>query len=114
MLKNRIKLVAAGALVACAVGGFALRFARATPPQGFTAINLVGPVVMDEFDSKADTDHWKARLAAKGRSDVYVTHIKIAPGGHGGWHSHPGPSFIAVKSGTATFYDDCDGFVRHQ
>ena len=28
----------------------------------------------------------------------------IAPGGTFGWHSHPGPSLVIVKSGTATFY----------
>ena len=26
------------------------------------------------------------------------------PGGNTGWHSHPGPSIISVKSGTATEY----------
>ena len=26
------------------------------------------------------------------------------PGGTFGWHSHPGPSLVIVKSGTATFY----------
>ena len=62
----------------------------------------------------AQADDWKVRLKAKGLSDVYVTHLKIAPGGHGGWHSPPGPSIISVKAGTATFYDDCDDFIRHQ
>jgi quercetin dioxygenase-like cupin family protein len=114
MTRKTLKLTLAAAFAACSVGGFALKFAGATPPQGFAATNVVGPVAMEEFDSKADTDHWKARLATKGRSDVYVTTIKLAPGGHGGWHSHPGPSIIAVKSGTATFYDDCDDvFVPH-
>jgi quercetin dioxygenase-like cupin family protein len=28
----------------------------------------------------------------------------IAPGGTFGWHRHPGPSLVIVKSGTATFY----------
>jgi quercetin dioxygenase-like cupin family protein len=28
----------------------------------------------------------------------------IAPGGNFGWHRHPGPSLVIVKSGTATFY----------
>ena len=53
-------------------------------------------------------------MITRGFSDVYITHLKIAPGGHGGWHSHPGPSFITVRAGTATFYDECDDFMRHQ
>jgi quercetin dioxygenase-like cupin family protein len=79
----------------------------ATAPVGFTATNIVGPVVMGEFDSKSDVGDHKVRLKTVGESDVYITHISIAPGGHGGWHSHPGPSIITIKSGVATFYDDC-------
>jgi quercetin dioxygenase-like cupin family protein len=111
MCKRNWKVVLAGALVACGVGGFAAGLAWATPPQGFTATSLVGPVEFDEFDSMAETDDWRVRLKAKGESDVFVTHLQIVPGGHGGWHSHPGPSIICVKAGTATFYDDCVDFV---
>jgi quercetin dioxygenase-like cupin family protein len=107
------KLMVAGAIVACAVGSFAIKTVQATPPTGFTATNLVGPVTVDGFDSYAEVDDWKVRIKAKGLSDVYVTHLKIVPGGDGGWHSHPGPSIITVKSGTATFYDECDDFTRH-
>jgi quercetin dioxygenase-like cupin family protein len=109
------KLTLAAALVTCAVGGITLRFAKATPPsEGFTGTAIVGPVVLDEIDTMAETDAWKLRLKTKGFSDVYMTHFKLAPGAHGGWHSHPGPSIIAVKAGTATFYDECDNFTRHQ
>jgi quercetin dioxygenase-like cupin family protein len=104
------KLVLAGALVTCGLGGFGLGLAWATPPQGFTATNLVGPVLMDEVNTNIETDDWGAKLKTKGFSDVYVTHLKIVPGGHGGWHSHPGPSIITVKAGTATFYDECNDF----
>ena len=107
------KLMVAAAFVAGAVGAFAIKTVRATPPQGFIATNLVGPATMGESDTMAQADDWKARLKTWGLSDVYVTHLRIEPGGHGGWHSHPGPSIIAVRSGTATFYDDCDDFVRH-
>ena len=105
------QLMVAGAFVACALGAVAISPARATPPQGFTATNLVGPVTLGDFDTVAEADDWKVRLKAKGASDVYVTHLKIAPGGHGGWHSHPGPSLITVKSGTATFLDECNDFI---
>jgi quercetin dioxygenase-like cupin family protein len=45
-----------------------------------------------------------ARIKTKGSSDVHVLENTIAPGGTFGWHSHPGPSLVIVKSGTATFY----------
>ena len=37
----------------------------------------------------------------------------IAPGGSFGWHSHPGPSLVIVKTGALTLYraDDCTGQV---
>jgi quercetin dioxygenase-like cupin family protein len=55
-------------------------------------------------DSDNETNFWKARLTTKGASDLYVLQNTIAPGGTFGWHSHPGPSLVIVKSGTATFY----------
>jgi quercetin dioxygenase-like cupin family protein len=109
MRKMTLKLMVAGAIVACAFGGVALKFAKATPPWRFTATNIVGPVVLDEIHTVSQTADHGAMIKTRGLSDVYFTHLRIEPGGHGGWHSHPGPSIIAVKSGTATFYDDCDG-----
>jgi quercetin dioxygenase-like cupin family protein len=115
MSKKALKLTLALAIVALGVGGITFRYAQATPPsEGFTPTNIVGPAVLGPIDTKAETDDWEIELKTKGRSDIYMTHFKLAPGAHGGWHSHPGPSIIAVKSGTATFYDDCDDFVRHQ
>jgi quercetin dioxygenase-like cupin family protein len=112
MNKMSWKLHLAGVFAACALGLFALRLAWATsptPPPGFVSTSIVGPVVLDEIKTKAETDHWELELKTKGFSDVYVTNFKLQPGAHGGWHSHPGPSIISVKSGTATFYDECDG-----
>ena len=99
----------AGALVACALGGTALKLAQATPPSktGFTVTPLAGAVLKQNINTGAETEDWEIELKTWGESEVFFTHIKLAPGAHGGWHSHPGPSIIAVKSGTATFYDDC-------
>jgi quercetin dioxygenase-like cupin family protein len=108
------KLMAAAAFVACAFGGVALGIARATAPQGFTSTPLVGPVVLDEIHTVHQTPDYGVMIKSRGLSDVYVTHIRIAPGGDGGWHSHPGPSIITVKSGTATFYDECNDFVPEE
>ena len=32
----------------------------------------------------------------------------VAAGGHSGWHTHPGPSVVLVKTGTATIYEGDD------
>jgi quercetin dioxygenase-like cupin family protein len=41
-------------------------------------------------------------LIANEPSDVYVNHIIADPGANSGWHTHPGPSVVVVKRGTAT------------
>src|SRR6187399_2300231 len=113
MSKKTLKRMVAGvAFVACAFSAFATGTARATPPQGFTATNLVGPVMLDDIHTLLETPGYGAMIKTRGHSDVYVTHLSV-PGGHGGWHSHPGPSFITVKSGTASFSDECDDFAPH-
>jgi quercetin dioxygenase-like cupin family protein len=112
MSKMKLKLISAGVVVGCALGLLALRDALATPPSpGFTSTTIVGPALLDDVDTKSETDDHEVEIKTKGFSDVYVTGITIPPGGHGGWHSHPGPSIIAVKSGEATLYDDCDDFL---
>ena len=40
--------------------------------------------------------------------ETVVQEIVIGPGGHTGWHSHPGPVVVLVKSGALTFYDGED------
>ena len=81
--------------------------ALATPGSGITSVNLsVGR--FGEIDAKTETDTHEVELRTKGSSDVYVVSNKIAPGGHSGWHSHPGPSLITVKSGTVTNYSGDD------
>jgi quercetin dioxygenase-like cupin family protein len=44
------------------------------------------------------------------RDDVQVVTqtITVGPGGHTGWHSHPGPVLVTIAAGTMTFYDADD------
>ena len=57
----------------------------------------------DTINTKIKTGPWKAKISTRA-SDLHVLENTIAPGGTFGWHSHPGPSLVTVKSGTATFY----------
>jgi quercetin dioxygenase-like cupin family protein len=36
--------------------------------------------------------------------DTAYQQLTIAPGGYTGWHTHPGPTFVAVASGEGTLY----------
>jgi quercetin dioxygenase-like cupin family protein len=85
--------------------------ALATTPVGVTT-QTFGVAHFDDINATSKTDikagdptsFWQARLNTKGASDLYVLQNTIVPGGTFGWHSHPGPSLVIVKSGTATFY----------
>jgi quercetin dioxygenase-like cupin family protein len=87
--------------------------AGAAPPItcGLTVTSLTAPYLgqFAEIDSKAKSGDWEAEIETKGLSDLHIVQVTIQPGGYLGWHSHAGPSFVVVKSGTASFYeaDDC-------
>ena len=51
---------------------------------------------------------WEVEVEARPGLDVATQTITFQPGGHSGWHSHPGPVFISVLSGTMTFYESDD------
>jgi quercetin dioxygenase-like cupin family protein len=98
-------------LLAICVSAIAL----ATPGSGVTtSIIAVGrfddidATAKTDIDSNTRTDFWQARINTKGLSDLHVLQNTITPGGTFGWHSHPGPSLVIVKSGTATFYLGAD------
>ena len=46
--------------------------------------------------------------------DIAFQQITIAPGGHTGWHTHPGPTFVAVAQGEGTLYHGVAGCPAHK
>jgi quercetin dioxygenase-like cupin family protein len=113
MTHYRIRILAAIVAVG-ALGAAALLTvpAVATPPSPEVITTPIGMGRFTNIDTKVKTDinpgapidFWKARIKTKGASDLHVLQNTIAPGKTFGWHSHPGPSLVIVKSGTATFY----------
>ena len=101
---SKSKPMVAGIVFACAFGGIALRLAWATPGQGIATTIIAGPTSLGEVTVKSESAINEVEIKTKGTSDVYVVYNTIAPGGNTGWHSHPGPSIVSVKSGTATEY----------
>jgi hypothetical protein len=52
--------------------------------------------------TSAETDHddeWRAKLSTTGPADIIVQDVVYQPGGHTGWHSHPGILLSSVVSG---------------
>jgi quercetin dioxygenase-like cupin family protein len=95
------------------LAGFALlaiaATALATDASGVTSTAIAQGLVED-IDVRVKTGDWKVQIDTKGPSTLSVSENRVAPGGDFGWHSHPGPSLVIVKSGTSTFYrgDDPD------
>jgi hypothetical protein len=104
-----LSLILLTGLFVCYVSGIigSSGTALATPSSGF-ASTLLGPTRFDEIDVKTHTDAHKVSIKTKEPSDVYIVTNRVTPGGHSGWHTHPGPSVVSVKSGTATVYDSDD------
>lgn len=92
----------APALAAAAIAGalFAwpgLASANGPGPQGLTPVVEANVAVEGPI-----------RINVKDDARVITTHITLAPGGHTAWHSHPGPHFVSVRTGTAVVYEtDC-------
>jgi quercetin dioxygenase-like cupin family protein len=106
----RTKLIIAAVLVAAgaaAYGGTVL----ATPPSDVTPTTY-GIGKLSSFDTNGKIGAWAAKMKIKGATDLWVLSNRIAPGGSFGWHSHPGPSFVIVTAGTATFYLGADARCR--
>ena len=100
--------VLAGALAACILGVVSVKLAWATASLGVTTTIVSGPVKLGDIELKSQSATHDVKIKTKGDSDVYIVHNRIAPGGHTGWHSHPGVSFITVKAGQATEYHGDD------
>lgn len=108
LMNIRSTVLLSGVLLCVAAGSFGpCGVVQATPSSGFASDTATATGVA-EINIKSLSPEHQVRLGAKGSSDVHVTINTVQPGGHSGWHTHPGPSFVVVKSGTATVYDGDD------
>jgi quercetin dioxygenase-like cupin family protein len=84
---------------ACAVGADANNLPEGAAGSGIT-FNVPGGIV------QRSTFGAVSPITAAAERDVLVQRVTIAPGGHSGWHSHPGATVVYVESGTLTIYDE--------
>jgi quercetin dioxygenase-like cupin family protein len=74
--------------------------AEATPPSGVAAELLARGTV-----AHADRVHVAGiSLKTRGPVDVATVHVTFQPGGTTGWHVHPGPALVTVKTGQLTLH----------
>jgi len=107
-----------GGLIATALSATALIWvsefsAQATPPSNIS-FTAVGRATLPEFNVKRKEKalDWEVRLEAPQPVDVATQIVTFQPGGSSGWHTHPGPVFFTVRTGTLTVYEGDDPSCR--
>lgn len=87
-----------------------------TAGVGFGGALLARAAISEAMHVKRQNGHWGIDIHANGPTDVSSQSLTIQPGGNSGWHSHPGPVFVQITSGTITFYEaqpgSCTPVVR--
>ena len=103
---KRLSTFFVAAAVAMALAGVAL----ATPPSGIVSATILARAgFVDPVDLmlKVRGDHTEV-IHVREAQDTVMQQIVLGPGGHTGWHSHPGPVVVLVKTGELTLYDGED------
>lgn len=114
MQRKRLAAVA----LAVTVGTVAVGTAIATPGTGILGAPILARGTLEAEHSHhghGHHGHHKSKrdtIRLQRPSDVAVQQVTIAPGGTTGWHSHPGPAVVIVKSGSLTLYDADDRKCR--
>jgi quercetin dioxygenase-like cupin family protein len=88
-------------LIAMAFAAVAVGVALATPGEGTVGTLLARGSNPDEVTVHTDAVKFKTQ----GPTDVVVVTQTWQPGGHSGWHSHPGLILFALKEGTLSVFD---------
>ena len=80
-----------------------------TPSSGVSGVILARASFADQTDIKFKIKgQGQEVINVNNSGDTVMQKIVIAPGGHTGWHSHPGPVVVLVASGEMSFYDGDD------
>jgi quercetin dioxygenase-like cupin family protein len=105
-----MKMRAAAFLAATAAIALITGPATATPGLGVSGTVVARADFADPVDIKFKlTEGNQEVIHAPNAQQTVMQSIVITPGGHTGWHSHPGPVVVLVKSGELTLYSSHDG-----
>jgi quercetin dioxygenase-like cupin family protein len=74
-----------------------------TSADGFVTTS-VNRGTLGSFHIQSKAAGYDVELKSHDNTDIVVANIAVAPHGHSGWHYHPGPVLVVVKTGTITFY----------
>ena len=93
-----------------AIGGVIGGLAWGTP-----IVNLASPLFSTgtqnadiEARGEYEPTEFRAFLKTEGPSSTVLQYAAFSPGGHNGWHSHPGIVVVTLTTGSIEWYDvDC-------
>jgi len=107
MTRTRTAIFGVAGLVAVTALSSAL---LATPGSGVLSSTVVARgAFADPTDIKFKVDTTGQEVIhAPNAQQTVVQQIVIGPGGHTGWHSHPGPVVVVVRAGALSFYSSED------
>jgi quercetin dioxygenase-like cupin family protein len=110
MKKTMTKTQLVTLLMAAAVSTVLAGAALATPGFGIlSAPVLARASFVDPVDIKFKVGGLDADIIhVRDAQETVMQQIVIGPGGQTGWHSHPGPAVVLVKSGELTLYSPDD------
>jgi quercetin dioxygenase-like cupin family protein len=102
--------VAFAVIVAAGVVALAVA-ASATPGSGVTPVVVARGSFTDRVNLRLEIkDHRRGRdtIHVRNAADTVMQQIEFGPNAVTGWHSHPGPAIILIKSGQLRFYSEED------
>lgn len=105
---KQILLVSVGVLAVSAIAFAAVltpSFGIVSAPV-FVRASFADPTDL-KFTVKGHHNSQEVSNVTNARETV-IQQIVIAPGGNTGWHGHPGPVVVLIKSGQLSFYDSDD------
>lgn len=102
--------MALGALTLAAIVPLFPTAAVATPGEGIvgTVFATAGFVDRTDLRFRINRGLGQELISVNKAEDTIIQQVIISPGGHTGWHSHPGPAVVLIKSGAMSFYDSED------
>lgn len=94
------------AAVITLLAGAVTAVVRATPASGILSGTVMARAsFQDPVDIKIKVQDGRQEVIhAPNVGETVIHQIIFGPGGQGGWHSHPGPVVILVKSGVLTVF----------
>jgi hypothetical protein len=80
---------------------------RATVPE-FDVVRRIRLETPSQFHDRDQKKLWRLELESGQPIDIATQIVTFQPGGFSGWHTHPGPVFFTVRTGTLTVYEGTD------